>query len=56
MDLWNAQSLFMRFFPLISPDDKPKGISVSILLFLKKGSQDQCELGFYSTVKIVTNV
>lgn len=34
MDFWNAQSLFMRFFPLVAADDKPKGIYVFYMIFI----------------------
>lgn len=54
MDFWNAQSLFMRFFPLVTPDDKPKGIFVSIILmcFFLKSEMIVRELGFNFVVKI----
>lgn len=51
MDFWNAQSLFMRFFPLVVPDDKPKGIFVSTISMFFSG-MILWELGFHSDAKI----
>jgi len=36
MEFWNAQSLFMKFFPLVSSDEKPKGIFVIFCDFSQK--------------------
>ena len=53
MDLWNAQSLFMRFFPLVVPDDKPKGICIYITFgFLVKHYTNDVMLGFHLAIKI----
>ena len=36
--MWNAQSLFMRFFPLVLPDEKPKGISLCWFVIFHRNS------------------